>query len=270
MDRRKAFARRPRPTGPNALQHSRAYSRVRVGKSDDVYLDPAKLRLVYEGIYNKSPGFWTLLAIVFSVGGVLGDLINRANEVEAVGGGSQQLKLELNRRREDWEGILQLLRADVFGDSEDSDADFAKAYKLLFVSFPQDEGEFEYENGSQLPPRYGLIWEIGSLSNQVWAMWHPLSWVHDDPDEPWYSWIPVAIAAGWVEAFNDVQGLVGQAPEQGPGWGAGIAQAAEQTEQAVIDIGNKGASLLKKAVGMAAGGALLGLLIGGALLGSRR
>jgi len=243
---------------------------VRVGKSDEVYLDPAKLRLAYEGIYNKSPGIWTLLAITFSLGSLLANLIDRANAVEAVGGGSKQLKLELDRRREDWQAVLWMLQAIIFGQTDTPTEDYAEAYKMIFVEYPQDQGLFEYENGTQLPPRYGLAWEIGSLSNQVWAMWHPSTWVHEDPDEPWYSWIPVAIAAGWVEAFNDVQVVAGQSPNEGPGWGAEIGIAAEETEKKVIDLGKQGASLLRKAAGMAAGGALLGLLIGGALLGSRR
>ncbi len=138
--------------------------------------------------------------------------------------------------------------------------------KRLFVEFPQDEGLWDYEaGGSVLPPPRGLIWELGTLMNQTFAMWHPIAWIGDDPDEPWWSWVPVAIAAGWVAAINDVQQLADQAPEQGPGWGAQIGHAAEQTQAKVVELAEQGAAVIgqlaAKAGAIALGVGLLALLI---------
>ena len=270
MNRRQAFARHGFHAVTGASRYSRPRKRMRVGK--DYYLDPAKYRDLYLAIYDQYPGIFSLSAVLMSLGQQLTNLVEVANTVEAVGGGSKQLKLELGRRREDWFGVLQILQDIFTGNSEDPDADFQEAYRRIFVRFPQDEGKFDYEDGgSVLPPRYGLAWEVGSLMNQAWAMWHPTLWINEDGDEPWYSWIPQAIAAGWVEAFNDVQSLAGQAPGGGgPGWGAEIAQAADATSLKVTELGQKGAALIAKAYGGAGtlvaagiGAYLLGMFIGG-------
>lgn len=274
MDRRQAFSRFA-PTGSShAAAHARARrrqgQRARVGKSGDLYLDPATFRKFYTSIYEAHPGILTLCAIAFSLGDRLTQLIDTANEVEAAGGGSAQLKLDLMRRREDWFEIYFMLRRVVLGDSDDPDADYAKALKWTFEGFPQDEGLYGYENGEALPPRYGLAWEIGSLYNQVWAMWHPATWIHEDPDEPWYSWVPVAIAAGWVGALNDVQSLVTEAPGGGAGWGAELAAAGEATELKVIELKDSAIDFGKQIAGATTGALLGGLLVGGILLGRRR
>ena len=274
MDRRHAFARFATPTPSTAAQYRRPHQRqgVRVGKVGEVYLDPAAYQAMYHSTYDAAPGIWALLAVVISLGQQLTELVNVANEVEAVGGGSKQLKLELARRREDWDLIFQLIRSIIMGESDDPDADFARAYADVFDGMPQDQGKFQYEDGGeQYPPRYGLAWEIGSLYNQTWAMWSPMSWINASGDEPWYSWIPEAIAAGWVAVFNDVQAVANESPGEGPGWGAEIGQAAEATEKHVVDLGNQGKKLLEKAMNIGAGVGVLALILGGAVLfGGRR
>lgn len=90
------------------------------------------------------------------------------------------------------------------------------------------------------------------------------------PDEPWYSFIPTAIAAGWVGIFNEVEEVFTDAPDGGAGWGAKIGEAAEQTQAAVVEIGEKGYELAKKAAGMAGGALLAGLVVGGIVIGSSR
>lgn len=274
MNRRHAFARFAKTASSGAAAHARSRrrqgQRARVGKAGEIYLDPAKFRSFFLTVYNDHPGIFSLFLILFSLGDRLTHLIETANEVEQVGGGSAQLKLELMRRREDWFEIYFTLQQILFGNSEDPEGDFDKAVRWTFEGFPQDQGLYGYENGEQLPPKYGLAWEIGSLYNQVWAMWHPITWIGDDPDEPWFSWLPTWIAAGWVAGVNDLQALVADAPEQGPGWGAEIAAAASETESKVSELGQEGFDFAKKAAGMAGGALLGGLLLGGIVLGSRR
>lgn len=273
MNRRQAFARFT-PHSTAAASHARARRRqgqkARIGKASENQIDPAAFRDMYLSIYNSSPGLVSLMAVVLSLGSMLTELIDRANDVEQAGGGSAQLKLELMRRREDWFEIWFVLMQIVKGESEAPEADLQMALDWTFKGFPQDQGKYEYENGSQLPPRYGLAWEVGTLYNQVWAMWHPITWVGEDPDEPWYTFIPTAIAAGWVDIFNEIEEVFTGAPDGGAGWGAKIAQSAEQTEAAVVEIGEKGYSLAKKALGMAGGALLAGLLVGGLVIGGRR
>ncbi len=242
MNRRQAFARFT-PHSTAAASHARARRRqgqkARIGKANQNEMDPAAFRDMLLDIYNSSPGLVTLMAVVLSLGSMLTELIDRANDVEQVGGGSAQLRIDLMRRREDWFEIWFLLMQIVKGESEDPEADLQMALEWTFKGFPQDQGKYEYENGSGFPPRYGLAWEIGSLYNQVWAMWHPMSWVGEDPDEPWYSFIPTAIAAGWVGIFNEVEEVFTDAPDGGAGWGAKIGEAAEQTQTAVSKIADK-------------------------------
>lgn len=249
---------------------------ARVGATDekDLRLDPAKYRTYYRQIYDKSKDLWGLGFVIFSLGQRLAELREVAAEVESVGGGSLQLRLELERRKEDYFELVQRFSKLVQGDVDDVQESFAELERFIFVSFPQNEGEWEYmDGGTQLPPRYGMAWEIGTLTNQVWAMWHPANWILDDPDTPWWEWIPVAIAAGWVDAINSVQETVSDAPESGPGWGAEIGQAAEDTSQVVSELAEEGAEALGK-IGASATGALVAagaLFLGAAFfLGGRR
>lgn len=232
--------------------------RARVGAKVGSF-DPALLRDEYLRIYNAAPGLWALGAVLFSLGQKLTRLIEVATTVEAVGGGSAQLKLELNRRVDDWTMLRQEFFEIVFNEVEDPKAAFDELYRRIFVRFPQDQGKWDYEDGgSQYPPKYGLAWEIGSLTNQVWAMWHPTLWISENPDEPWYSWIPAAIAGGWIEALNDVQSVISESPVEGPGWGAEMAETAEKTQIAAVDFAKKGADAIKKAA-YGAGAAVVGL-----------
>lgn len=279
-------ARTYAPAGETRDRYRRALGRQRgrVGATpaDELYLNPSDLVLYYRQIFDKDPSMWTLGFIIFSVGQRLADVRMHAAEVEAVGGGSLQLRLELDRRVEDWQGLVWDFKSLVRGSVDPSydwgtlgsEASFATSIaRRLFIAYPQDQGLFDYEAGggiSQLPPPRGLIWELGTLMNQTWAMWHPIAWIGDDPDEPWWSWLPVAIAAGWVEAVNEVQSIAADEPTQGPGWGAEIGHAAEQTEAKVVELGEKGASVigaLAKSAAMAGIGlGLLALVI----MGSRR
>lgn len=266
MNHRNALASRHSGHAP------RRAGQARVGKVTPVelYLDPGKLRDLYRGIFEKNPTLWALTMVIFSLGQRLAAMREVAAEVEAVGGGSLQLRLELNRRVDDWMGLLQRVRyilAADYDEGEDEASLSAELARLVFVEFPQDEGLWEYEDGgSVLPPRYGFAWEIGTLMNQVWAMWHPISWIGQN-NEPWWMVLPETIAAGWVAAVNDTQELAGAMPEYGPGWGAQIGEAAVETEAAAISIGQRGYDL---AVKIAAGGMAIGLaVLGGLYLWSR-
>jgi hypothetical protein len=248
-------------------------------------MNPGDVVKIYRKIFDSDPTIWTLGFILFSVGAQLAEIRERAADVEDAGGGSLQLRLELNRRVEDFEGsvfaytaILRFMAGDteapMLGDTAEESLE-ALARELFIAGDPR-EIDYEAGEGSEVNPLpYGLIWEISSLTNQVWAMWHPITWIGEDPDEPWWEWIPVAIAAGWVEAINRVQDLVAQEdPGGGEGWGAQVGHAAEQTEAAVIEIGEAGgaaigraAAVAKKMLGAAAVGVGLGLLL---LLGNRR
>lgn len=259
MNHRNALANRHSGHAP------RRAGQARVGKVTPVelYLDPGKLRDLYRGIFEKDPTLWSLTMVIFSLGQRLAAMRDVAAQVEAIGGGSLQLRLELERRVEDWSGLLQDVKYAALGQfdaDEDEAAMASEIARRVFVEFPQDEGKWEYlDGGSQLPPRYGLAWEIGTLLNQVWATWHPILWIGQN-GEPWYMVLPQQIAAGWVEAITDTQELAGALPEQGEGWGAQIGHAAEETEAAIIQIGQKGVDLVKAAAsaGMALGVALLG------------
>jgi hypothetical protein len=83
-----------------------------------------------------------------------------------------------------------------------------------------------------------LVWEVGSLSNQIWSSFAPVRWIMEFDESgaittPWYQWVPELIAAGWVHAINEVQELVqpGAVTEGGAEWGAQLGTAAEQTEE---------------------------------------
>lgn len=269
-----------------AQQITHGRRRARVGKVEpvEVYMNPGDVVKIYRKIFDSDPTIWTLGFILFSVGAQLAEIRERAADVEDVGGGSLQLRLELERRVEDLESFLsdyiRILRA-MGGDETVLDgieiAEYTQTLaEHIFVQGWPDKIDYEAGEGSEVNPLpYGLIWEISSLTNQVWAMWHPITWIGDDPDVPWWEWIPVAIAAGWVEAINRVQDLVTQEdPGGGEGWGAQVGHAAEQTEAAVIEIGEAGgaaigraAAVAKKMLGAAAVGVGLGLLL---LLGNRR
>lgn len=265
--------------GGGRLAYARALNRfgprrARVGKDTELYLNPATLVTYYRQIFDADPTIWTIGFIIYSVGQRLADLRMVAQDVENVGGGSLQLRLELERRVEDWQGMVmdfaRTLRAQN-DPEEDADALASELARRLFVEFPQDEGLWDYEaGGSVLPPPRGLIWELGTLANQVWAMWHPIAWVMDDPDEPWWSWMPVAIAAGWVSAINDVQEVVNNEPTQGPGWGAQLGTAAEQTEAKAVELSEKASEVLDSAIAYATGGAAIVLLGLGLLVLGRR
>ncbi len=300
MNHRHALARRFAPRIPRtpdsyapgggrgtarARQVTHGRSVARVGKTEpaELYMNPADVVKIYRTIFDSDPTIWTLGFILFSVADQLAEIRERAGDVESIGGGSLQLRVELDRRVEDLEGLIfdyvQTLRA-MAGDPDVITGTVAENTQRiaghLFVQGWPDKVDYEAGEGSETNPLpYGLIWEISSLTNQVWAMWHPVSWVHDDPAVPWWDWIPVAIAAGWVEAINRVQALAGQEdPENTEGWGAQLGHAAEQTEAAVIEIADQGAGAIgraaevaKKMIGAAALGLGLGLVL---LAGSRR
>ena len=194
-----------------AQQITHGRRRARVGKVEpvEVYMNPGDVVKIYRKIFDSDPTIWTLGFILFSVGAQLAEIRERAADVEDVGGGSLQLRLELERRVEDLESFLsdyiRILRA-MGGDETVLDgieiAEYTQTLaEHIFVQGWPDKIDYEAGEGSEVNPLpYGLIWEISSLTNQVWAMWHPITWIGDDPDVPWWEWIPVAIAAGWVEA----------------------------------------------------------------------
>lgn len=270
-----------------AQQITRGRRRARVGRVTpvDVYMNPGDVVKLYRRIFDEDPTVWTLGFVLFSAGKQLAEIRDRAAEVEQVGGGALQLRLELNRRVEDFEGsvfaytaILRFMAGDteapMRGDTVEESLEALA--RELFIAGDPSKIDYEAGEGSEVNPLpYGLIWEISSLTNQVWAMWHPIQWISADPDAPWWEWIPVFVAAGWVEAINSVQELATQAdPDGGAGWGAEIAESAEQTEAAVIEIGEAGADAIAAAAGVVGKGmamAAIGLgLVALIVIGGRK
>jgi hypothetical protein len=250
--------------------------RARVGLVEQpVGMDPSGFRDVLRARYNESPGVISLGMVIYTLGGFLLEAREAVREVELVGGGVAQVRAELVRRMEDYESVrqdwYQLLEGNTAGmgpDGETLTLDMIETQ--VFVRFPQDEGPWEYEDGtSEIPPARGLTWQVGTLLNQVWNAHHPARWIGADPDTPWWEWVPEMLAAGWVEAFNTVQAAVVGRPDIGPGLGAEIGHQAELMEDQLDALANKAGDLLTAVAGAGRTALIVGALFAAFLVFGR-
>lgn len=200
----------------------------------------------------------------------LEDLSSTLAQIEAAGGGGNaptQIRRDVSRLREDLQGVdsaifhAAALRAE--GEIEEA----ARVFKVdvlnaLFTGYPPGT-VFDYEGGPAQPPKRGIVWQLASLINQVWAGWHPVLWIRDD-GLPWWQWVPEAWASGMVAGVNELEAAITTRPEAGPGWGARAGEAIEALNNATGEFVEDAAGTIRSFLSTGSKVVLVGLAALGA------